>query len=168
MTTYHIAPMSPLILGLTIMMLAILVFFLSAGFLGYPAMFIPGILLLVLYTWVWVRFRPNRFVIHADILQIIWPLKRQQIPRSDITDIRIMNGKGLREEAGWCLRIGAGGLWGAFGWLWTSQRGIVQMYISRTDELIWIERGRDRPWLITPEKPEVFVNELSSKQEPGS
>jgi hypothetical protein len=53
-------------------------------------------------------------------------------------------------------------LWGGFGWLWTQRRGIVQMYISRTDGLVWIERISDRPWLITPDEPENFVRALSS------
>jgi hypothetical protein len=60
------------------------------------------------------------------------------------------------------MRIGAGGLWGAFGWLWTQRRGMVQMYISRTDGFVWIERGADRPWLITPEQPQAFLSALSS------
>jgi hypothetical protein len=36
------------------------------------------------------------------------------------------------------------------------------MYISRTDGFVWIERGADRPWLITPEQPQAFVSALSS------
>jgi hypothetical protein len=61
------------------------------------------------------------------------------------------------------MRVGAGGLWGGFGWLWTQRRGIVQMYISRTDGFVWIERIGDRPWLITPDEPEKFVRALSSQ-----
>ena len=60
------------------------------------------------------------------------------------------------------MRVGAGGLWGGFGWLWTQRRGIVQMYISRTDGFVWIERVGDRPWLITPAQPSAFVRALSS------
>jgi hypothetical protein len=52
-------------------------------------------------------------------------------------------------------------MWGGFGWLWTRKRGIVQMYISRTDRFVWIERAGERPWLITPERPEEFVAALS-------
>jgi hypothetical protein len=36
------------------------------------------------------------------------------------------------------------------------------MHISRTDGLVWIERRSDRPWLITPERPDTFVRALSS------
>ena len=75
--------------------------------------------------------------------------------------MRHIDRQELRREAGWCMRVGARGLWGGFGWLWTQRRGIVQMYISRTDGLVWIERVSDRPWLITPERPEIFVRVLS-------
>jgi len=60
------------------------------------------------------------------------------------------------------MRVGAGGLWGAFGWLWTTKRGTVQMYISRTDNFVWIERRSERPWLITPERPEQFVAAMTA------
>lgn len=67
----------------------------------------------------------------------------------------------LKHNVGWCARVGAGGLWGGFGWLWTQRRGILQMYISRTDDLVWIERGTERSWLITPERPAEFIRDLS-------
>jgi hypothetical protein len=58
------------------------------------------------------------------------------------------------------MRVGAGGLWGGFGWLWTQRRGIVQMYVSRTDDFVWIERPGERSWLITPERPKAFVRAM--------
>jgi hypothetical protein len=75
--------------------------------------------------------------------------------------VRLIDRATLRREAGWGLRVGAGGLGGGFGWLWTQRRGIVQMYVSRIDGLVWIERVHDRPWLVTPEQPEAFVRALS-------
>lgn len=163
MTIFRIAPMSPLILGLTLMLIAIPVIFLSFHFVGYSILLGPGIILVLLYAWVWLRYRPSRFVIHPDKLEIIWPLKRRCLERRKITSVRIIDSKELQQKAGWCIRIGVGGLWGAFGWLWTKKRGIVQMYISRTDGFVWIENADERPWLITPENPESFVQMLSNK-----
>jgi len=60
------------------------------------------------------------------------------------------------------MRVGAGELGGGFGWLWTKRHGIVQMYVSRTDGYVWIERRNDRPWLLTPDEPEIFVRVLSA------
>ena len=119
-------------------------------------------LLVLIYAWVWLRFRPNEFVAHRDELELVWPLKRREISRDEITDVRLVDRRSLRKEIGWGIRIGAGGLWGEFGWLWTKKRGIVQLYVSRTDQFVWIERSGDRPWLITPEQPEEFVRALSS------
>jgi len=163
MSTFHIASMSPLILGLTLMLFAIPFGFISTYLFGHTILIGPGIILLMLYAWVWLRYRPSRFVIHPDKLEIIWPLKRRYLERRKITSVQIIDSKKLQQEAGWCVRIGVGGLWGAFGWLWTKHRGIVQMYISRMDDFVWIECVDGRPWLITPENPEFFVRELSNK-----
>jgi hypothetical protein len=66
------------------------------------------------------------------------------------------------------VRVGAGGIWGGFGWLWTKRQGLVQMYISRTEGFVWIERAGARPWLLTPEQPEEFVRALSRGEREGS
>ena len=112
----------------------------------------------------WLRFRPSEFVVHRGGLEVIWPFKRREIPRHEITDVRFVDGQALRNEIGWGMRVGAGGLWGGFGWLWTRKRGIVQMYVSRTDRFVWIECAGDRPWLITPEQSEEFVRALSNER----
>ena len=121
-------------------------------------------LLVAIYSWVWLRFRPTQFVVHQDVLEVIWPLKRRQISRASIADVRIVNRRDLKSQVGWGMRVGAGGLWGGFGWLWTQRRGIVQMYISRMNDLVWIELTAGRPWLLSPERPQEFVQALSSSQ----
>jgi hypothetical protein len=152
--------MCPLIRRLTLVMAALPVVFLVAGIVGARALLIPAMLVLLIYAWVWARFRPTAFVVHPDRLEVIWPLKRRRIPRGEISSVRVVDRRVLRQDVGWGMRVGAGGLWGGFGWLWTSRRGIVQMYVSRLDRFVWIERGRERPWLITPERPEEFVRSL--------
>lgn len=158
---FRLARMSALILGLTLALLALPVAFLVTSFLGARMLTVPGLLLIVLYTWVWLRFRPKQFIVHPDGLDVHWPLKRVQIPRADISSVRVISRQELKNEIAWGVRVGAGGLWGGFGWLWTKRRGVVQMYVSRTDDFVWIERASDRPWLITPEQPEAFVRALS-------
>ncbi|HEY7615053.1 MAG TPA: PH domain-containing protein [Gemmatimonadales bacterium] len=159
-TRFALAPMCPLIRRLTLVMAALPVVFLVAGIVGARALLIPAMLVLLIYAWVWARFRPTAFVVHPDRLEVIWPLKRRRIPRGEISSVRVVDRRVLRQDVGWGMRVGAGGLWGGFGWLWTSRRGIVQMYVSRLDRFVWIERGRERPWLITPERPEEFVRSL--------
>ncbi len=166
MKSFRLVPMSSLILTLTLVLLALPLAFFVGVLFGGRLLSVPALLVVAIYAWVWLRFRPTQFVVHQHALEVIWPLKRREIPREDISNVRIINGQELRKEVGWGMRVGAGGLWGGFGWLWTKRRGIVQMYISRTDGFVWIERASNRPWLITPEQPEAFVHALSSESLP--
>ena len=159
--SFRLAPMSVPILALTSLVLVLPPAFLVASIVWRTQLALPGIFLVILYVWVWVRFRPSRFVVAREGLRVVWPLKHTSIPRSEITEVRLLDAPALRQEIGWGVRIGVGGLWGGFGWLWTKRRGIVQMYISRTDRFVWIELVSGKPWLITPEQPEVLVRALS-------
>lgn len=161
MRTFRLAPMSWGILILTLVLLALPVAFLGRAIIGDIRFSLPGVLLVALYVWVWLRFRPTLFIVHPEALEVIWPLKRRRMRREEISGVRLVDKRDLRREIGWGMRVGAGGLWGGFGWLWTARRGIVQMYVSRTDGFVWIERVDQRPWLITPEHPEAFVRALS-------
>jgi hypothetical protein len=160
--SFPLARMSPLVLTLTLGLLALPPAFLAGALCAGRSLAVPAALMIALYAWVWVRFRPSRFIVDRGALEVIWPLKRRTIPRADIADVRLIDRLELRRAIGWGMRVGAGGLWGGFGWLWTKRRGIVQMYVSRTDRFVWIELARGRPWLITPEHPEAFVRALSS------
>ena len=149
---------------MTLVLLALPVLFVLSAVFGRALLIAPTILLIAIYSWVWLRFRPTQFVVNQDALEVLWPLKRRQIARDSISDIRIVNGRDLKPQIGWGLRVGAGGLWGGFGWLWTQRRGIVQMYISRLNDLVWIDRKAGRPWLISPERPQEFVHALANSQ----
>jgi len=159
--------MSPLIWMLTLALLAIPAVFFSTAMVGRHLLTVPALCVVVMYVWVWLRFRPTRFVVYPDRLEVRWPLKRRSIPHKDIAEVRRIDKRALHSEIGWGMRVGAGGLWGGFGWLWTQRRGIVQMYISRTDGFVWIELVGDRPWLITPAQPAAFVRTLSSASKNG-
>ena len=162
-TAFPLAPMSRDIRILTMICLAIPAGMTIGAVLGTRALIIPAILCVLIYGWVWLLFRPTMFVLHPDFIEIIWPLKRRRIARESIVAVRMLDAKELKREVGWCMRVGAGGLGGGFGWLWTQRRGIVQMYLSRTDHLVWLERGSERPWLISPERPEEFIHELAAR-----
>lgn len=155
--SFRLAPMCPVILAMTIGVLAVPVGFVVAAVYRQQLLIIPALLTSLLYAWVWLRFRPTRFVVHADRIEIVWPCKRREITWSERATAHVVSRAALKHEIGWAMRIGAGGLWGGFGWLWTSRRGIVQMYVSRLDRFVWIEIPGARPWLITPEDPERFV-----------
>jgi hypothetical protein len=159
--SFRLAPMSLVMLAPTVFFLVLPAILLGGAMLGRPWLWAGGFLMLGIDAWVWLRFRPSRFTVDTAGLQVFWPLKRRDIPRKDIASARVVDRQGLRREIGWGMRVGTGGIWGGFGWLWTTRRGLVQMYISRTDRFVWIERAGARPWLLTPEKPEEFVRALS-------
>lgn len=159
--TFHLAPMSPIILVMTLILLALPLFFFIAVLFGAHFHIAPGLLVISVYAWIWLRFRPSYFVVHDQSLEIIWPFKRRAISRATISRVRLLTSEELKREIGWGLRMGAGGLGGGFGWLWTKQQGLVHMYVSRTDQFVWIDQINGRPWLLTPEQPEAFVQALS-------
>ncbi|HUM14937.1 MAG TPA: PH domain-containing protein [Candidatus Nitrosotalea sp.] len=159
--TFRLAPMSPPILALTLVLLALPVLFLAAAAVWTPLLALPALFMLVIYLWIWLRYRPTAFVVRPRTLEVMWPLMRREIPRDDISAVRVIDRETLRREVGWGMRVGAGGLFGGFGYLWTTNRGLVRMYVSRTDHFVWIERKSDRPWLITPDQPEAFVRALA-------
>jgi hypothetical protein len=65
------------------------------------------------------------------------------------------------------MRVGAGGLWGAFGLLKT-RRETFSMWISRTDRWVLVTLKGDRPLLITPDRAEEFVAQITEFTERGS
>lgn len=160
--TFRLARMDFLIRLLTLALLVLPLMFVTIALLGNQLVLIPAALLVGIYVWIGLWFRPTRFVVQPRTLEIVWPLRQREIPRDDITAVRLMDKHELEREVGRSMRVGAGGLGGGFGWLWTQKRGVVRMYVSRTDGLVWIERRSDRPWLITPERPDSFVRALSS------
>ena len=159
--SFRLARMSPLMLTMTLFLLALPPACLVRALFGSHLFAACSVFLIAMYAWVWLRFRPSQLTVDGARLQVMWPLKRREIPREDIASARMVNRQELKREIGWGMRVGAGGLWGGFGWLWTTRRGLVQMYITRTDRFVWIERVDGRPWLLTPEEPEEFVRALS-------
>jgi len=158
---FRLAPMCRFILMLTVVLLALPVALLAGAAAGARVLTGVALLTILIYMWVWTRFRPTAFIVHPHALEVVWPLKRRELERAGIVGVRLITRQELRQEVGWGVRVGAAGLWGGFGWLWTERRGIVQMYISRIDRFVWIEHLSERPWLITPNEPEAFVRALS-------
>ena len=164
---FALAPMSPLILWLTVALIAI-----PVTFILYPLVFqgpsfltFPGLLLSGLYAAVWIFWRPTRFEFSPNgNLDIVFPGRKREIAASELVGCRLITNKQFRQEFGHALRVGVGGLWGGFGLLWTSKGGSVDFYVSRTDGLVLIERRSSRPILITPENPRGMVEAMDRLQ----
>jgi hypothetical protein len=160
-TSFRLAPMSPVILILTLVLLLPPIPFFVAAFTHHRLFVLPALVLLFIDAWTYLWFRPTVFIVGPTDIEVIWPLRRRRIRRDTITRVRRLDRQALRRETGRAMRVGAGGLWGGFGWLWTTHRGLIRMYVSRIDNFIWIDRGHEQSWLITPEQPDVFVHALS-------
>lgn len=160
---FPLAPMSPLIVLLTGIVLAVPgVLGLAAVWSGQPVMLGVAGAVVGLYVAVWLWARPSRFEVSADGLAVVWPLRRRFIPRARIGAVRLVDRSDLRRELGWGVRVGVGGLWGQFGWAWTTRRGWVDTYISRLDGFVWVDLRDGRPLLITPADPEGVWHALRS------
>jgi len=163
--TFPLAEMSPLVLVLTVIVLtlpvALAVVGLGAPRPGRSVLLAVAGMLAVLWIVVWLYFRPSRFELTSAHLSIVWPARRRDVPRVDIVRARLVSRREFRQEFGWAARIGVGGLWGAFGLLWTAQGGMMDLYVSRVDQFVLVERRSARPILITPARPEEFLRALS-------
>lgn len=155
---YPLAPMSRSILALTILLWLLPLSFL-AHFLLTRQPFTGWIALTLLLTYgaVWAFCRPSRFELSTAGLRIVFPGWTRTISRRDMNPARPITASEFKEDFGLALRIGAGGLWGGFGWLWTSKGGFVEFYVSRTEGMVLLKKKNGNFLLLTPERPEAFA-----------
>lgn len=159
--TFLLAPMSPGIKGLTIILLLLpLGFGLWALISHDQGAGMIFLLLMILYGLTWFCCRPTCFIVSQDDLKLIFPVWQRRIPIRTISRVRLISKEMFCREFGQAMRIGVGGLWGGFGWLWTSQRGLIEFYISRSDHLVCIDRSMGNSLLITPDQTNQFVETL--------
>ena len=162
-------PLAPMSLGIRI---------LTAVLLGLPVLFVVmsltgggGPVLLpmagalgLIYGAAWVWLRPKGFRWNGGDLVIVFPGRQRKISGATLGRGELVDLRDLRKRLGFPIRIGVGGLWGGFGWLWSRRGGLVEMYIARTSEMVWIERSEGSPLLLTPERSEEF---LATLHQPG-
>jgi hypothetical protein len=162
-TRFPLAPMSTDIRILTWIVLALpLALVIGAATAPAPARGVltaVTALVLALYASVWLFWRPTAFEVDASGLRIRWPLRVRAIPAREVAEAVVLSRDAFRREFGWGMRIGAGGLWGGFGWLYT-RKGLLGLYVSRTDRVVLVRLRTGRPLLVTPEGDERFVAAL--------
>src|SRR3989442_10578655 len=83
---------------LTLALLVLPPLFLAIALLGNRLLLGPTALLVAIYVWIWLWFRPTRFSVQPRVLEIVWPLRRREIPRDDITTVRLLDKRQLRSE----------------------------------------------------------------------
>jgi len=164
MTSFPLAPMSPLIRWMTVALfgipLAFLVLPTASG--APPPLAGVGLAVLALFAAIWIWWRPTRFEVSAEGVRIVFPGRGRLVPLQDVSGCRLVSSTAFKGEFGWAMRIGAGGLWGGFGWLWTAKGGLLDFYISRTDDFLLIERRSAPHLLITPERPDAMAQAIEA------
>lgn len=155
------APMSGLILGLTVVLFPVP--FVMAAFAiisGVHGVF--GVAAFMLFIWAVVYFymRPSHFEVTPVGLDIVWPLRREHFDAAQIESVERISGEEYRRRYGLGMRIGAGGLFGGFGF-YKTKSVTFRFYISRQDEYVLVHRKNDRPLMLTPDKAAQFVDALN-------
>lgn len=161
---FVLAPMSPLMWGLTLFCWAIPTFFFLSAFLNPIAspIALVGALMVIIYATVWVWWRPSAFVVTPDNLELQFPVRKIVVPRDQIENCKLWSGADLKARYGATYRVGAGGLWGGFGWLRSSSKEWIEFYISRQSDYLYIERHEAIPLLLTPSDREDMLAALQS------
>lgn len=161
MRRFQLAKMSTMILGITVVLLPVPVIMAGVSFrYGPPKLLWVAAFMALVWVAVWLLFRPSEFVLSRAGLEIRWPMRPAwRLALADIDSVEIVSGDDFRREYGRGARVGAGGLWGGFGWLVT-KKGALRMYVSRVDELVLVYPKSGRTLMITPDRPELFVESL--------
>ncbi|MBE7481948.1 MAG: hypothetical protein HS104_18465 [Polyangiaceae bacterium] len=157
---FRLAPMSAVFWVITLVVLGLLPLFVILSLGGAP-LWLGVVFLALICAGTWLTMRPSAFVVGPDGLEIVWPARRWHVARREITSARVVSARDLRPLLGFAVRVGVGGLWGTFGLLWSKKAGWVSCYVSRVDELLWIERRGARPLLLSPERPHEVARLLS-------
>lgn len=158
--SFPLAKMDRLIWGLTAFFVLLPFLFLAEGLWNHsPArLFLvwPGAALLLLVVEVWLVHRPRRFTVDPGALLLEYPVRTKRVSLKGLTTAEEIDSRELRARFGRALRVGVGGLFGGFGWLYSS-RGWVELDISRTDGLVLLTFEGRLPLLVSPEAPAAFI-----------
>lgn len=154
--------MSGVFVGLTVLIVAVTVVLVIAGFyLGIGALKWVGAGVALACAIVWILYRPTVFEVDATALRITWPARRSSVSRADIVSARVLHDPAeAKDLLGTGFRIGVGGLFGTFGLIWSKKLGMVSVYVTRPEEMVLIERRGKRPLLLTPTDATGFVEAL--------
>lgn len=155
--------MSSLFLVLTVVLMPLpLIFILSPNPLPLPVLAWTGWFIAAIYASVWLYWRPGRFELDAAGLTAVFPLRRRHSTTAEMSDAEVLDYAAFRQRYPRAMRVGAGGLWGGFGWL-TTKKGWVEFYISRMDGLVLIQRAGRSPLLISPADPEGLARAINAQ-----
>jgi hypothetical protein len=80
-------------------------------------------------------------------------LRRRRISLSSIASIERVDTR----DFGTMIRVGAGGVWGAFGMFYTKRDKWISGYFSIFEGLVLLRLKDQRPLLLSPDDREAFI-----------
>ena len=105
---------------------------------------------------------PRGFSIRADRLRIERPLFPIDIPLSAIREVTPLSAKTL---AGSSRTLGSGGFFGYYGRFHNQELGDYRMYATRSEGYVLVRT--DRPYILTPDQPDRFIEMLEKGRAGG-
>ena len=163
--TFPIARMDGLFTTLTGVLLVlpagIAVVALAAPVVALP-MLGTALAMVAVYAAVYLAMRPSRFALGEDGLQVVFPLWTRTVPWATIRGARLFRGDSYTHEVGWGLRVGAGGLWGVFGWL-VRPGDTVETWVSRREDLVRLTCEGRHDLLVSPADAEAFTAAVQAR-----
>lgn len=161
MQHYPLAKMSTPFLLLTLFLWCLPVGFSIAALSGVaPVLFWPSGLMLCIYAGVWLLGRPSSFILSETQLIVRWPLGARHYRHDELVRAEHIDAVEFKRRIGVAIRVGAGGLWGVFGLLWSVKAGWVNVYLSSHKQFVWLEFAGRRPLIITPQRAAQFLEQL--------
>ncbi len=118
----------------------------------------PAALLLLTVVLITYGFSPRGFSLSPDGLRIHRPFGAHVLPYDRIRSAR----RAQPGELCGLRTFGSGGMFGFFGWFWSRRLGHYRAFVTNRREMVLVEA--ERPYLLTPERPEDFLRSLSQWQ----
>lgn len=128
-----------------LMSLIILLIFHDSLYIG------GGILAFFVLMYVYVYGNlPTRFLINDGKIILDAPFKKRFIRLDDIIAVRLLENKDIR---GLVRAWGSSGIFGEWGYYYSSQIGSVKVYVRRSKNWILITTSKHGKYIIAPDDP---------------
>lgn len=135
-----------------LLMVLMLVFFLTPADgqdVAKSISIIPIIAFIAVYL-----LRPNNYSVSADKLLIHRMINNIEIDRNNIQSVQEIDESKVKNS----LRtFGVGSFFGSFGKFWNATLGNMTWYVTRKNNFVLVETKDQRKIILTPDKPEEFV-----------
>ncbi len=122
----------------------------------------PAALFLLAVALVTYGVSPRGFSLSPEGLRIHRPFGAHVLPFDKVRSAR----RAQPNELCGLRTFGSGGMFGFFGWFWSRKLGHYRAYVTNRRKMVLVEA--ERPYLLSPERPDDFLGALSHWLPPRS